>query len=71
MVVEGFSFGVPFRDNEKFYNFREMCAIKEINIPIIAGIMPITNANQIKRSVELSNASLPETFNFLCDAPAV
>lgn len=52
-----------FFDNEKFYDFREMCAIKEINIPIIAGIMPITNANQIKRSVELSNASLPVKFS--------
>ena len=52
-----------FFDNEKFYNFREMCAIKEINVPIIAGIMPITNANQIKRSVELSNASLPVKFS--------
>ena len=52
-----------FFDNDKFYNFREMCAIKEINVPIIAGIMPITNANQIKRSLELSNASLPPKFN--------
>ena len=52
-----------FFDNDKFYNFREMCAIKEINVPIIAGIMPITNANQIKRSLELSNASLPAKFN--------
>ena len=32
-------------------------------MPIIAGIMPITNANQIKRSLELSNASLPAKFN--------
>lgn len=52
-----------FFDNEKFYNFREMCAIKEINVPIIAGIMPITNANQIRKSVELSNCSVPNKFN--------
>lgn len=51
-----------FFDNEKFYDFREMCAIKEINVPIIAGIMPITNAKQIKRSVELSNCTLPKKF---------
>jgi len=51
-----------FFDNDAFYNFREMCAIKEINVPIIAGIMPITNAGQIKRSVELSNCSLPKKF---------
>ncbi len=51
-----------FFDNDMFYNFREMCAIKEINVPIIAGIMPITNANQIKRSIELSNCSVPKKF---------
>ena len=51
-----------FFDNDVFYNFREMCAIKEINIPIIAGIMPITNANLIKRSIELSNSSVPKKF---------
>ena len=45
-----------------FYNFRENCAIKGINIPIIAGIMPITNANQIKRSVELSGCKFPKKF---------
>lgn len=51
-----------FFDNNVFYNFCEMCAIKEINVPIIAGIMPITNAGMIKRSVELSNGTLPEKF---------
>lgn len=51
-----------FFDNEAFYNFREMCAIKEINVPIIAGIMPITNAKQIKRSAELSNCTIPKKF---------
>lgn len=51
-----------FFDNDVFYNFLEMCAIKGINVPIIAGIMPITNANMIKRSVELSNSTLPKKF---------
>lgn len=52
-----------FFDNEKFFDFYEMCQIKGINVPIIAGIMPITNANQIRRSVELSNCSVPKKFN--------
>ena len=52
-----------FFDNNKFFDFCEMCQIKGINVPIIAGIMPITNANQIRRSVELSNCSVPEKFN--------
>lgn len=51
-----------FFDNDVFYNFLEMCEIKGINVPIIAGIMPITNAKMIKRSVELSNCSLPKKF---------
>ena len=51
-----------FFDNDVFYNFRENCAIKGINIPIIAGIMPITNENQIKRSVELSGCKFPKKF---------
>ena len=52
-----------FFDNNKFFDFCEMCQIKGINVPIIAGIMPITNANQIRRSVELSNCFVPEKFN--------
>lgn len=56
-----------FFDNERFLSFREMCAIKGINVPIIAGIMPITNAKQIKRSVELSNCSLPRKFEKIMD----
>lgn len=51
-----------FFDNEIFYRFRENCAIKGIDIPLVAGIMPITNANQIKRSVELSGCAFPKKF---------
>lgn len=51
-----------FFDNDVFLNFKENCLIKGINIPIIAGIMPITNANQIKRSVELSGCVFPKKF---------
>ncbi len=51
-----------FFDNEKFLNFVEMCRVKGIEVPIIAGIMPITNAKQIKRSIELSNCSVPKKF---------
>lgn len=51
-----------FFDNEIFLNFKENCRIKGIEIPIIAGIMPITNASQIKKSVELSNCAFPKKF---------
>ena len=48
--------------NEIFYRFKENCAIKGIDVPLIAGIMPITNAGQIKRSVELSGCAFPKKF---------
>ena len=56
-----------FFDNDIFLRFRESCAIKGINVPIIAGIMPITNAKQIKRSVELSNSAFPKKFQKICE----
>ncbi|MGN0532055.1 MAG: methylenetetrahydrofolate reductase [NAD(P)H] [Eubacterium sp.] len=56
-----------FFDNDKFLNFYEMCRIKGINVPIIAGIMPITNANQIRHSIELSNCSVPDKFYRIMD----
>ena len=51
-----------FFDNEKFLEFKELCIKKGVNVPLIAGIMPLTNANQIKRSIELSNSSVPKKF---------
>ncbi len=51
-----------FFDNSVFLNFVEMCRVKGIEVPIIAGIMPITNAKQIKRTIELSNCSVPKKF---------
>ncbi len=48
-----------FFDNEKFYSFREKAEKAGINVPIEAGIMPITNSRQIERTVTLSGASVP------------
>lgn len=49
-----------FFDNEKFYRFTEMLEKAGINVPVLAGIMPITTANQVKTMVELSSASTPD-----------
>lgn len=49
-----------FFDNEKFYRFTEMIEKAGINVPVLAGIMPITTANQVKTMVELSSASTPD-----------
>lgn len=49
-----------FFDNSKFYNFYEQIKHQGIDIPISAGIMPITAPSQIHTIVNLSGASIPE-----------
>lgn len=51
-----------FFDNELFYKFKDLACKMGINIPITAGIMPVTNRKQIERMVSLSGASLPQKF---------
>lgn len=46
-----------FFDNHDFYDFRERCQIAGINVPIIAGIMPITSAKGMRRMAELAAGS--------------
>lgn len=48
-----------FFDNDDFYTFREMTDLLNINVPIEAGIMPITNKKSIERMVSLCGASIP------------
>jgi methylenetetrahydrofolate reductase (NADPH) len=43
-----------FFDNRDFLDFRERCALNDIHIPIIAGIMPITSIGGFKRIAELA-----------------
>lgn len=43
-----------FFDNHDFFDFRDRCSLAGINIPIIAGIMPITSTSGIKRMAELA-----------------
>ncbi len=50
-----------FFDNEAFYSFREKARDAEINVPIIAGIMPITSANQLERMIKMCGASIPKS----------
>ncbi|MBE6854034.1 MAG: methylenetetrahydrofolate reductase [NAD(P)H] [Ruminococcus sp.] len=49
-----------FLSNRYFYAFRERVAMTGIDVPISAGIMPVTSLGQIKRMCELSNAKLPK-----------
>lgn len=51
-----------FFDNSYFYSFMERAHIAGINVPIEAGIMPVTNKKQIERMVTLCGACLPPKF---------
>lgn len=52
-----------FFDNELFYDFRDKAAAKGINVPITAGIMPLTTASQIQKMCVLSGgAVMPRKF---------
>ena len=54
-----------FFDNAKFYAFREDVRKAGIDIPISAGIMPITSAKQLGTSVSLSGTSVPNALSSL------
>ncbi len=43
-----------FFDNHAFFDFRDRCRIMDINVPIIAGIMPVTSISSMNRMAELS-----------------
>lgn len=48
-----------FFDNDVFYWFRDTARKMGITVPIVAGIMPITNVAQIKRFVSMCGAKIP------------
>ncbi len=49
-----------FFDNSKFFEFLDRLKIFRINIPVIAGIMPILSLTQVKRFVEMCGATIPK-----------
>lgn len=51
-----------FFDNEMFYRFHERARIAGIDVPIDAGVMPVTNKAQVERMVNTCGASLPPKF---------
>ncbi len=56
-----------FFDNNILYNFIYKLREKGINVPIVAGIMPVTNGKQIKRTCALSGSVLPPRFKAIVD----
>lgn len=56
-----------FFDNSILYSYLYKIREAGINVPIVAGIMPVTNAKQIKRICELSGTYLPRRFKSIVD----
>lgn len=56
-----------FFDNNLLYNFLYKIREAGITVPIIPGIMPITNGNQVERAVKLSGSFMPQRFKSLVD----
>ena len=56
-----------FFDNSVFYNFLYRIREKGIMVPVLPGIMPVTNGKQIARSCQLSGAMMPARFRALVD----
>jgi methylenetetrahydrofolate reductase (NADPH) len=48
-----------FYDNADFFRFRDKCAARGIRIPIVPGLLPVTNLAQITRITSLCKAKLP------------
>ena len=56
-----------FFDNNLLYNFLYKLREKGVTVPVVPGIMPITNANQVKRALKLSGSFMPRRFTSLVD----
>jgi len=56
-----------FFDNNLLYNFLYKIREAGITVPIIPGVMPITNGNQVERAIKLSGSFMPQRFKALVD----
>ena len=56
-----------FFDNNILYNFLYRIREAGITVPVVAGIMPVTNAVQIKRIMSISQSALPQRFVRIVD----
>lgn len=56
-----------FFDNNILYNYLYRIREKGITVPVVAGIMPVTNVSQIKRICSMSGTYLPARFKAIVD----
>lgn len=51
-----------FYDNTDFYRFRDACDAAGISVPLVPGLLPVTNFKQAKRIAAMCKASIPADF---------
>ncbi len=56
-----------FFDNNILYNYLYRIRERGITVPVVAGIMPVTNVAQIKRICQMSGTYLPARFKAILD----
>ena len=56
-----------FFDNNLLYSFLYRIREAGITVPVVPGIMPITNGRQVRRAIELSGSLVPQRFKMLVD----
>ncbi len=54
-------------DNNLLFNFLYKIREAGITVPVVPGIMPITNANQVERAIKLSGSFMPQRFKTIVD----
>ena len=54
-------------DNNLFFNFMYKLRQAGVTVPVLPGIMPITNAKQVERAIRLSGSFMPRAFKSLVD----
>ena len=56
-----------FFDNNLLYSFLYRIREAGITVPVVPGIMPITNGRQVERAIALSGSLVPQRFKMLVD----
>ncbi len=68
-VASGVDFLITqmFFDNSALYSFLYRLREQGITVPVVAGVMPVTNGKQIAKTCALCGASLPSRFRLIVD----
>jgi len=51
-----------YYDNRDFFDFYERCEKERIQVPIVPGLLPVTNGGQIKKITSMCGARIPKQF---------